>query len=275
MKRARTLGLVAAALGMLASSPGDGRAQVQAPSRAPARAPSQAPSADSLRAAVQQAVRQGAWPQLEAAIDRLREQALAAPENRVAQYELGYALHRRASAFVRSGQGDRARPLLEEADRALGRAISLGAGGGALALRAAVTHARAGVSGTLDAMRLEPRAYRQLDTALALAPSDPRVALLNGMTRLRAPRAFDGGAGKAERELRRAIALFETDSARAPAPTWGHVDAWIWLGIALAELDRREEARAAFQHALELAPGHAWVTGTLLPRLDAMASRSP
>lgn len=230
---------------------------------------------DSLRVMVERAVRKGAWPQLDRAIDRLREEALRSPENLIVQYDLGHALHRRASALIRTGQGALARPLLEEADRALARAITLGGGGGALALRAAVTSQRAGVSGTLDAMRLEPRAFRQLDTALALAPEDPRVALLNGMTRLRAPRAFDGGAEKAEREFRRAIVLFESDTSKAPAPTWGEADAWIWLGIALVELDRRDEARAAFERALTLAPGHVWVTSTLLPRLEATASRDP
>ncbi len=227
--------------------------------------PAAAQPIDSLRDVVATAIAQADWSRLELAIARLRLEAREAPDHLVVQYDLGYALHRRASALMRVGRDVEARGLLEEADRALGRAVALGGGGGAVALRAIVMRERARVGGTLDAMRLEPRVYRQLDTALALAPNDPRVALLNGMARLYAPRAFDGGVRAAEREFRRAIALFEADSSVAPAPTWGREDAWIWLGIALAEQDKRDEARDAFEKALELSPGHAWVTSTLLP----------
>jgi tetratricopeptide (TPR) repeat protein len=226
---------------------------------------------DSLRTAVQSAVAQGAWTRLEAAIDALRAAALEAPDNLVVQYDLGHALHRRASAYLREKRHEEARPLLEEADRALTRAITLGGGGGAMALRAMVTHQRAAVGGTVEAMRLEPRVFRQLDTALTLAPQDPRVALLNGMARLHAPRAFDGGPATAEREFRRALLLFEADTANGFAPRWGRTEAWIWLGIALEEQDRRDEARNAYESALAVAPGHAWVTTTLLPHLDATA----
>lgn len=231
---------------------------------------------DSLRARVELAVVTGADAELDLAIARLRAEASTASENRVIQYDLGYALYRRAATLMRSDRREEARRRLEEADRALARSISLGAGGGALALRGAVSRRLAEVSGVIAAMRLEPLAYRQLDEALAIAPDDPRVALLNGIARLDAPRSLDGGAERGEAELRRAIELFGSDSSVSPAPTWGRADAHIWLGISLAKRGARAEARASFERALEFAPGHAWVISTLLPQVAEKAdTREP
>lgn len=231
---------------------------------------------DSLRARVEKAVVQDAGAELDLVIARLRLEAREAPEHRVLQYDLGYALYRRAHALSQVGRSEEARKLLEEADRALARALSLGIGGGALALRGAVSSDLAKVSGMVAAMRLEPLAFRQLDQALLLAPEDPRVALLNGIARLGAPRALGGGIDEGERELRRAVRLFEADSSASPAPTWGHADAHIWLGIALTRRGLTEEAKASFERALELAPGHSWVKSTLLPQATAKsATREP
>ncbi len=231
---------------------------------------------DSLRPPLERAVIRSDWTAVDAVIVRLRAAAAAAPRDAALQYDLGYAIHRRASALVAEDKGKEARPLLEDAERTLARATELGGGGGALALRGAVTGQIAGVGGALKAMRFGPRAFKQLDEALKLAPNDPRVALLNGITRLNAPRAFGGGPAKGEPELRRALALFANDRPVSPAPAWGHVDAWIWLAIALERQDRRTEARAALEEALVLAPGHTWITRELIPRLEAGAGgRNP
>lgn len=224
---------------------------------------------DSLRPRIEQSVISGSWTALDEAIDRLRAAVVASPDDAALQYDLGYALHRRGSVLLVQEQGKRAKPLLEESERALARSVSLGGGGGAVALRGAVTGQLAGVSGALGAMRFGPRAFRLLDQALELAPNDPRVALLNGITRLNAPKAFGGGPAKGEPDLRRAIALFAADRSTAPAPTWGLVDAHIWLGIALEQLKRYDEARAALEQALSLAPGHVWIERDILPRLGA------
>lgn len=225
---------------------------------------------DSLRPLVERAVARSEWASLDGAIARLRT-ATAGPAARDAwtHYDLGYVLHRRASAYLVARQVDRAKPLLDESERALARAQQLGGGMAALGLRGAVTGQLAGTGGAFTGMRMGPRSFKQLDEAVAGAPRDPRVALANGMTRLNAPRAFGGGPAKAEPELRRAIKLFEQDRPTGGEPAWGRVDAHIWLAIALEQQGRRDEARVELQRALTLAPGHAWVTKDLLPRLDA------
>lgn len=229
---------------------------------------------DSLRPLVESAVTRGDWAPVDMVLMRLRA-AVTGPGARDpwTHYDLGYVLHRRASALLIAKQIDRAKPVLEESERALARAQELGGGAAATALRGAVTGQLTGTGGAFNAMRMGPRSFKLLDEAVAAAPRDPRVALLNGMSRLNAPRAFGGGPAKAEPELRRAVALFANDKPTGGAPVWGRVDAHIWLGIALEQLGRRDEARAELQRALALAPGHVWVTRELLPQLDAPRAR--
>lgn len=226
---------------------------------------------DSLRAAIEQSVTTATWPPLERATARLRSALGSAAGQRDAwlHYDLAYALHRRASVMLVEGNGDAARGLLEEAVRVSARAAELGAGAEATALEGAVTGQLAGARGGLSAMRLGPRSFRLLDQAIEAAPENPRVALLNGISRINAPRLFGGGAEKSEPELRRALRLFAGDSSRTPQPTWGLVDAHLWLGIALRDLGRPDEARAEWQRALELAPGHRWIVDELLPSLPS------
>jgi tetratricopeptide (TPR) repeat protein len=201
---------------------------------------------------------------------RLRGAIATAPGQRDAwlHYDLAYALHRRASAMIVDERAREAKPLLEEAVEMAARSRALGGGVHALALEGTVTGQLAGASGALKAMRLGPRAFRLLDEAVAAAPQDPRVALLNGITRLNAPRAFGGGPEKGEPELRRAIRLFGGDRNRTPLPQWGRVDAHIWLGIALFEMERHADARTELQRALAMEPTHRWVSTQLLPELD-------
>jgi tetratricopeptide (TPR) repeat protein len=117
-------------------------------------------------------------------------------------------------------------------------------------------------------MRFGPRALSQLDEAIEAAPNDPRVALLNGMTRLNAPSVFGGGPPRAEAELRKAIRLFASDRSASPLPRWGRTDAHIWLGLALQAQNKRAEARAEFDRALAITPGHRWILETLIPDLE-------
>lgn len=250
--------------------------QVASAQASPAAAPTAAASAttrallDSLRPEIERGLAAADWPTLDRATARLRTATAFAAGRTDAwlHYDLAYALHRRASAMIVEERTKEARTLLEESQRTAARARELGAGAHALALEGAVTGQLAGVSGAFAAMRFGPRSFKLLDDAIESAPQDPRVALLNGISRLNAPRAFGGGAAKGEPELRRALRLFATDGNRSPLPVWGRADTHIWLGIALDQQGKPAEARAEFQRALELAPGHRWITDELLPGLD-------
>lgn len=230
----------------------------------------QAALLDSLRPQIERAVVRGEWTAIDPIIGRLRAATRGTgARDPWTHYDLGYALHRRASALLIAERIDQAKPMLEEAEKALAKAQELGGGATATALRGAVTGQLAGTGGMMAGMRQGPRAFRLLDEALKQSPNDPLVALLNGLTRLNAPAAFGGGPNRAEPELRRAVTLFATHRPAGPGPVWGRVDALIWHAIALEKQGKRNEARIELTQALGLAPGHAWITRELLPKLDA------
>jgi tetratricopeptide (TPR) repeat protein len=225
---------------------------------------------DSLRPQIETALVRGDWPALDRITARLRT-IVATPAGRNdawAHYDLAYSLHRRVSGLIADKSNARAKTLVEEALTAAERARTLGAGAHARALQGALSGQMAAVGGGLSPMRFGPRALSQLDEAIEAAPTDPRVALLNGMTRLNAPSMFGGGPPRAEAELRKAIRLFATDRNAAPLPNWGRADAHIWLGLALQAQNKRADARAEFDRALAITPGHRWIVETLIPDLE-------
>lgn len=224
---------------------------------------------DSVRAAIELAVVGSDWAAIDRAAVALRSatQSAAGRTDAWLHYDFAYALHRRASGLIVEDRARDARAMLEEAVAAAGRARTLGGGAAAQALEGAVTGQLAGAAGGLAMMRHGRTSLRLLDEAVAAAPDDPRVAMLNGITRTNAPAFAGGGATRGEAELRRALALYANDRSASPRPTWGRADAHIWLAIALEKQDRLAEAREQLQLALTLAPGHRWVTESLQPAL--------
>ncbi len=79
---------------------------------------------------------------------------------------------------------------------------------------------------------------------------------------------FGGGKDKALTELRRAEALFERQPHDPTWPNWGRVEVQTWIGFVLAHEGELKEARAAYDRALVLAPGHSRV-------LEILASSEP
>lgn len=224
---------------------------------------------DSLRGAIERAVIGSDWAAIDRAVIALRAatQSAAGRSDAWLHYDLAYALHRRASGLIVEDRASAAKTMLEEAVAAAGRARTLGAGAAAQGLEGGVTGQLAGAAGGLAMMRFGRQSLRLLDEAVAAAPNDPRVALLNGITRVNAPAFAGGGAARGEAELRRAVALYANDRSASPQPTWGRADAHIWLAIALEKQDKLAEARAELTRALEFAPGHRWVVETLQPQL--------
>ena len=229
----------------------------------------QTTSRDSARAGLERAVIAADWNTVErtAAQWRVATQSAAGRSDAWLHYDFAYALHRKASALIIEDKAKQAEAMLAEAVAAATRSRELGGGAQAQALEGALTGQLAGATGGFSMMRLGRRSFALLDAAVAAAPDDPRVALLNGITRLNAPSFVGGGPVRGEAELRRALRLYAADRATAPQPVWGRADAHIWLAIALQKQDKLPEARAELARALELAPGHRWVTQSLQPAM--------
>jgi len=126
-------------------------------------------------------------------------------------------------------------------------------------------------------MVLGPKADKAMTQAAELAPESPRVAFLKAQSDYFTPEQWGGDKERALRTLQRAIALFEGPSeADFLRPTWGHDEAYAWLGIMQMREENYTKAKDAFQQALKVNPESGWVKDVLLPKATkALAARSP
>ncbi|MEP7382930.1 MAG: tetratricopeptide repeat protein [Gemmatimonadota bacterium] len=231
---------------------------------------------ESMRELIDRALRTNGTSEYDRVLAYLDSALVRSPNDPVLQHYRGFALYRKASVLVathgtKGEQGRATKAIFEQADRALERATHGLDWPETLALRSAVTGQLIGFGNIVSAMRLGPRASGELDEALALGPTNPRVWMLRGVGDIYRPRLFGGGLDKAEASLRRALELFATDAPVPPAPWWGHTETYGWLGQVLAKEGKRDEARAAYERALSLQPGNAWVADFLLPALEKTA----
>ncbi|MEM6337546.1 MAG: tetratricopeptide repeat protein [Bacteroidota bacterium] len=188
------------------------------------------------------------------------------PERAIAHYWAGYAGYRIGSMNMGSDK-DLADEWLSKSRAHLERSIELEKSADAYALLSTVYSLQIGIKWTRG-MSLGGKASGMLETAKALGPDNPRVALIDGIRLYNTPRMWGGNKDKAMEQFRVALMLFEEEDVTDPfQPAWGHPDAYAWLGIAYAQQDEKEQARIAYGQALEVSPGYAWVERILLPSL--------
>jgi tetratricopeptide (TPR) repeat protein len=222
---------------------------------------------DTLRTRIERATRSSdvsAIAQVRALADRA---VTRFPDDPWLLHYRGYALYREVTITMGRAPETDVGDQLETAQAALEAALAKRNIPESRALLAAVLGQRIGTN-PVRGMTLGPRADREMDAAIAVAPQNPRVWLLHGIGAFHKPRLFGGGTKAATESLRKAISLFERDNAQAPAPSWGHDEAWLWLGRTLEEEEKYAESLAAYRRALELQPENAWVRDILLPRVE-------
>ena len=94
------------------------------------------------------------------------------------------------------------------------------------------------------------RARKDLERALQLAATNPRVLLLDALS--------DANPESALPKLRHAVAAFEAERGGAEQlPGWGAAEAWLLLGRDLLDHGDALGARDALEHALLIAPQFA------------------
>ncbi len=99
---------------------------------------------------------------------------------------------------------------------------------------------------------------KDMDRALALAPKNPRVLLIDALGDYEYSTALGGARERALPKLRRAVAAFEAERGGPEAlPGWGASEAYYYLGRDLLEHADPVGARDALEHALLLAPDYA------------------
>jgi len=194
----------------------------------------------------------------------------------LAHYYAAYANYRLGTIIFQENES-RSQNQLEQAARQLKETLQIRP-------RLAEAHALlASVYGQLlqhvpeRGSELGPKSARHMEQALNLAPDNPRVLLLKAISEFYTPEKWGGSKVKAHKRFRAATQAFEREaqpdsqtSRRANAsldPTWGHAEAYAWLGLASLKLDQPMSAKRAFKNALEVNSEYSWVKQRLLPKL--------
>ncbi|MFH5832420.1 hypothetical protein [Halalkalibaculum sp. DA384] len=122
--------------------------------------------------------------------------------------------------------------------------------------------------GMISGMRYGPKSERTIDRARELAPDNPRVAMIYGISLLYKPGMFGGSVKKAVDTFKKAGRYFEEWSPQNSLyPEWGKAENYAWMAQAYIEQDRLADAREAYQTSLQVDPDYYWVKEILLPEL--------
>lgn len=193
------------------------------------------------------------------------------PDDPLLLYYQGEA-HYRLATLLFGEDAEAAATNLELAEELLSRSAELRPMAEAHALLSSVIGMQIGAN-PLKGMIQGPKASRELERALELAPENPRVWLIKGSSAANTPKLFGGGTERALENLERAIQLFEQDDPMPPLPRWGHAEAYAWMGQAHVAMREYGKARDAYATALQVAPEYGWVKYHLLPALERVQRR--
>lgn len=186
------------------------------------------------------------------------------PNDPVLLHYQGWQRYNEANLMEGVGRRDEVPALLDRARAALELSNSTQPMPETQALLASVLGRMIGATPSL-APTLGPQVQQLMQAARSSGPNNPRVLLLQGINSIYTPAQYGGGLSVAETQLRQAIALFATDQAAPPSPSWGHAEVYAWLGQVLQRENRPADAVAAYNQALAIAPDYTWVKTVLLP----------
>ncbi|HZF26615.1 MAG TPA: hypothetical protein VEZ88_10175 [Steroidobacteraceae bacterium] len=175
----------------------------------------------------------------------------------LAHYERGLAQYRLGQVLATAADSGAAAAFANCSD-ALGKSIDADKQfAEAYALQSACYTSRAQINAWKGVVDL-PLGGSRLDKALKLAPSNPRVALIDALNDYDRPRAFGGDRTQACTKFAHAAKLFEAvanDASRTPG--WGAADTYLHVGRCLRESGDVLGARNALERALIIAPDFA------------------
>jgi tetratricopeptide (TPR) repeat protein len=190
------------------------------------------------------------------------------PGSKQAQYGLALA-DWRIVPLLDPGQSDLGRKLCKEGIAGCDRVLAADPqSADALALKAGLQGLSLAYA-PMAMMSLGPESSENSGRARGMAPDNPRVLLLAGISTLHTPAFAGGGAEKAKTLFERSIALYEAAGvADTSAIAWGRVDAYLWAGRCCSALKDWAGARDRYRQALAIEPEHAWIQHSLLPAAE-------
>jgi superkiller protein 3 len=194
-----------------------------------------------------------------AALGRLLEAAAAsaekAPSDAQAQYQAALAASYLAAVQVELHASKPVRTAAAERGIVFGeRAVSLQPGIGEYYRVLGTLYGQA-VTDIVSGLRYGPKAKEAIARAVEKSPHSSNVYVARGVGNLYLPSQIGGGAEAAIPDFRKAI---EIDPQNA--------EAWVYLGVALRMGKKEDDARKAFNKALELNPNRFWVRQLLVKR---------
>ena len=240
----------------------------------PAAAQSSPPS-DSLilkgKTFLEGGLNRGSLDSLRQARALFRQAASGAEQRALAHYYAALANYRISNQFPEDAEARREPPLKDAIGHLQTATESTPKMADAWALLSACYGQRMGLD-PMRGMTLGPKANDALNKAKDLAPTNPRVWIIDGTSDFFAPSMFGGDKEQALRKFKKAARLAEQESVDDPLrPSWGHAEAYAWIGLAHLKADRYQKARTAFETSLSINPTNGWVRHVLLPRLNKEA----
>ena len=115
----------------------------------------------------------------------------------------------------------------------------------------------------ISGMFLGSKSDNYLTKALKLNAENAFALLQQGSSLYNTPRMFGGDVNAAVSTFEKAIAIFEKQNDEYD---WIKLETMVWLGQALQNLERTDEAVAVYNKILEKEPNYDWVTNALLPK---------
>jgi tetratricopeptide (TPR) repeat protein len=188
-------------------------------------------------------------------LDAAAASAAKAPNDAQAQYQAALAATYLAAVRIELHDSKPARTAAAERGIAFAeRAVSLQPASGEYYRVLGTLYGQA-VTDLMSGLRYGPKAKEAIAKAVEKSPRSSNVYVARGVGNLYLPVQIGGGAEVAIPDFRKAI---ELDAANA--------EAWVYLGVALRMDKKEDDARRAFNKALELNPNRFWVRELLVKR---------
>lgn len=184
----------------------------------------------------------------------------------LAYYYMGYADYRLNTQFPDLKEDQKER-FLDEAVKYLEQAVKFDPEfADAWALLGSAYGMKA--TGIFAGMKYGPKSDNAMEKALQYGPGNPRAHMLNAIGLLYKPSMFGGSTDGAIEGFKKAAELYKTYQPKNKLmPDWGHAEVYAWLGQAYQKNEQFDEAKKAYQQALEVDPNYGWVKYKLMPGL--------
>lgn len=185
------------------------------------------------------------------------------------RYYIAYCDYRYATAYARREQNaeDKMEKYLDDAVTHLEAAIKLDDNFAEAHALLASCYGQQISTNFLLGMTLGPKSSAAMSKALQLQPENPRLVMLDAISKHFTPAMFGGDKELALAGFKRSAEIFEKQTKTSTIqPDWGHAEAYAWIGVALLDQNKKTEAKTALERALVIDPDFGWVKHVLLPQ---------